>query len=630
MELDFDKYCVVDGSPTTVLPSPRLHSKVANRKSNRTSNCGNEIPNLRKNFTEISFNRYRSASCRDVQSTRASQEGNEMLKRASVYQSSKETRLLKKTDKVSGRKKIVLSREGTSKSSFGIIDSLCSSDEDSSLTELRSRDSKNCSFHPIPSKNQSTYNQPIQDPMIINDGYLQKSLSAKLSLPHSPSKSESDGSRAASPKARFRPVRKIFDPFVKSKSQKSPLSCSNETSNETIHLNDLSDKIHNSVSQCSPAHLHAVLKMENKNGMPFFEFYVKSPEDFYVAKKWKVEKALNWVYTFQSLHHKRKSNASGWGSKESHKESTILGQMHVSFYPCTESKGDGSFNDSMVTEFVLYDIFHSRKSTSSQDNSKTPLVYDERLSCHQPMAAAELHAELENAAVIMKVPFEKRESLKLKSGDNKKTDKPLSNLLDLCHHERTEEESISEISNPGKMHVVIPAGTHSLPSNDERSGPTSLLDRWRLGGGCDCGGWDMACPLNVLGNPNIQISEGQPMMDNQHPAQLFVQGRKDNFPAFTMRLMEEGKYSVDFHAQLSSLQAFSISIAILHAAEASTAERSEHMLRSDAKKVFSEEEIEILIDSIEKEDAHRVNNKKVEEALPSFVLNPPFSPIARV
>ena len=110
-----------------------------------------------------------------------------------------------------------------------------------------------------------------------------------------------------------------------------------------------------------------------------------------------------------------------------------------------------------------------------------------------------------------------------------------------------------------------------------------------------------------------------------------VQGRKDKEPAFTMRAIEDGKYVVDFHAQLSSLQAFSICVALLHAAEASTGagrERSEQMLQSDSLRVFAEEEMKHLIDTISEEE--KFKSGKMEDALPSFVLNPPFSPISRV
>lgn len=100
-----------------------------------------------------------------------------------------------------------------------------------------------------------------------------------------------------------------------------------------------------------------------------------------------------------------------------------------------------------------------------------------------------------------------------------------------------------------------------------------------------------------------------------------------------MRVIGDGKYAVDFHAQLSSLQAFSICIAILHAGdEASiiaTQERSKQMARSDSLMLFAEEEITNMMDAIPKEGKPKAS-KMEEMILPSFVLDPPFSPIARV
>ncbi|KAK6137469.1 hypothetical protein DH2020_028826 [Rehmannia glutinosa] len=601
MELDFDKYCILDGSPTTVLPAPRRRSKVADRKSNGKLKCGNDMLRLKENFTEISFNRtvVRPVETFDpVEPIRKRQSGAQSINAPKI---SDEDSSLAERNRSS-----VMSTSEQSTSSFS-----------EKQIKLHSRDSINYSFSGK-SEKRSSINQSVQDLMITSEPTvnLQKSLSAKLALPHSPAHLESNGSKSSTPRAIFNPVRKKHDPFVKSRSHRSPfMSCANEIGseiNDNIDLScnetmcklpakDFSDNL-NSVPLSSPAHLHGVLKLENKNGVPFFEFAVKSPEDVFVAKTWKVDNALNWVYTFHSLHHKRKSNASGWGFKDNNKESTMVGQMVISCYLCTELKGAGAFNDSMVTEYVLYDITQSRRSFSSQDNSScSPDVSDEtknkvqfkqsRESGHfesQPLAVAELHPELETAAIVMQVPFEKRESLKFESGDSKMDSPLLPNLLDLCRLEQA-KEGISDNSSRGKMHVVIPAGNHSLPSSESR-GPSPLLDRWRLGGGCDCGGWDMACPLDVFGNPNFRVAECQPLMDNQHPVELFVQGRKDNIPAFAMRPIEDGKYAIDFHAQLSSLQAFSICVSILHATEASTAvgqERSKQMLQSDSLRVFA-------------------------------------------
>lgn len=97
-----------------------------------------------------------------------------------------------------------------------------------------------------------------------------------------------------------------------------------------------------------------------------------------------------------------------------------------------------------------------------------------------------------------------------------------------------------------------------------------------------------------------------------------------------MNAIEDGKFAVDFHAQLSSLQAFSICVAILHASEASLIEleRSKRELQSEALKVYTEEEIKTMLHEITEEEKSKI--KKMEQVVPSFTLNPPFSPIARV
>jgi len=213
--------------------------------------------------------------------------------------------------------------------------------------------------------------------------------------------------------------------------------------------------------------------------------------------------------------------------------------------------------------------------------------------------------------------------LKQKGGDAM-GDQLHPNLLDLSSGKHGKEGN-PNCSRLAKVNVVTTSGNHSLGSN-ESCGPSSLLDRFRLGGGCECGGWDMGCPLTIFGNPNIQIAE------NQQPLELFIQGAKEYTPALTMKVIEEGRYSVDFHAKLSSLQAFSICVAMLHCTEASAAvrwERDKQSLHCNPLRVFIEEEVKNLIDAVAEEEERKVI-KKVKEIPPSFKLNPPFSPIARV
>lgn len=67
-----------------------------------------------------------------------------------------------------------------------------------------------------------------------------------------------------------------------------------------------------------------------------------------------------------------------------------------------------------------------------------------------------------------------------------------------------------------------------------------------------------------------------------------------------MRVVEEGKYAVDFHAQLSALQAFSICVAVLHSTEASNdtgEERSKQLPHCNSLKVLIEEEMQFSIEA---------------------------------
>lgn len=113
---------------------------------------------------------------------------------------------------------------------------------------------------------------------------------------------------------------------------------------------------------------------------------------------------------------------------------------------------------------------------------------------------------------------------------------------------------------------------------------------------------------------------------------ICLQGSKEKTPALTMTMVEEGQYTVDFHAQLSTLQAFSICVAILHGTETSAAagqERNKQFSQCNSLKVLIEEEVKYLIEAVTAGEKKELA-KRVKKIQPSYVLNPPFSPIARV
>ncbi|KAJ0567060.1 hypothetical protein HanIR_Chr06g0280531 [Helianthus annuus] len=107
--------------------------------------------------------------------------------------------------------------------------------------------------------------------------------------------------------------------------------------------------------------------------------------------------------------------------------------------------------------------------------------------------------------------------------------------------------------------VILPGGTHGVPSKGE---PSPLVDRWRSGGVCDCGGWDVGCRLRTFSN---QAQSSGSRSDNVHMTarqfELYSQGEFQNKrPIFSLSPLKEGIFSIDFNSSLSPLQAFSICI----------------------------------------------------------------------
>ncbi|KAF7828273.1 transcriptional regulator ATRX-like protein isoform X2 [Senna tora] len=711
MKMDLNVKSSEGLSPDTVLPSHQypLNAKKRHKKG---KNFGkDEFLTLTEDFSKIRFARFRSSSCKSILSRPNGMEVNIEMRRGSMYQSSEEVKYRKKMSSMEGRKKIEISRSSnTSFSGSSIVDSLCSSDDEGPKKRSSVKYKKDTNLNsPCISRSSACMDSNFPDGFIeicinpdVRDRYssatagrdsitskarndkvsnnpflekgrvhaLHKSFSQKVDLL---SPLESDCSSKASPKVQSTPIKKMFNPFTKSKSLTSRMvetsevkstgtvnitrnrtyqkSLQNDFSNTAKHSDIISEFINRDIQHSgiasSPVHLHGNLKLENTHGVPSFEFKVKCPEDILVAKKWRADNsAFNWVYTFHSIDGRKKSEANGLGSHDCDTGSSIVAQMLVSCNLCSQLK-DGAFdnnNNSVTTEFVLYDLANTRQSVSlqrdsccDQDDSKTSKASREldeesfAIKNKLPLellSGSELHPKHESAAIVLQIPFHKRESLK-NTRWNRKSDKAHPGLISHSMVEKR-RKSLHDIRSQEQVKVVIPRGNHGPPIA-ESHGPSRLLDRWRHGGGCDCGGWDMACPLILLGNPGIQFSEDHSLMDNYQPLELFVQGAKQNCPTFSMKVVEEGQYAVDFHAQLSTLQAFSICIAVLHGTctfhGGAGHEKKQHLSHCGSLKMLIEDEVEFLIDSVPTEKT----KSKIPKGNPRpFVINPPFSPIARV
>ncbi|XP_027367767.1 uncharacterized protein LOC113873708 [Abrus precatorius] len=131
-------------------------------------------------------------------------------------------------------------------------------------------------------------------------------------------------------------------------------------------------------------------------------------------------------------------------------------------------------------------------------------------------------------------------------------------------------ESCSCSQNTGdcstSMSFLIPAGLHGGPTT-KHGGPSSLVDRWRSGGSCDCGGWDEGCPLTVFqrrsSNEEVLYSQAD-MQGKCKSVDLVTQGSSNFSPTLRMVNVHDGLYFIHFLPSLSALQSFSIAVAIIH------------------------------------------------------------------
>lgn len=572
MEMEFGKGIDKEHSPNSVLTESEKRS--ARLKPPRRD----EILRVKEGFTEISFRRYRSTSCKNFSSKPDKTE----QRRGSVYQSS--NKFFKELRDPQGRKdsdaKLELSRTSDASFSFRVVDSSRKASTEKRPDTKKVSDGQKSSSEPYTSGNfiDICLKSGIKDRGVVLDSKedpVNECNDHETRLPTKTEKLTASSLETSCNKDSSR-VRKMFDPFVKSKSLRSPLGYLGEAekpgkNNERCKsmLSDYSN-VHKRSNLCpppavnkdytlllksSPVHLHCRLKVESKHGLPVFQFVSDSPEDVYTAKTWKSDNGSSWVYTFSSAGSRKRSSASVRGLNDVNKEPLLVAQMQVSCNMCSEVRKKGQDPETlMVNEFVLYDIAQARRSVSTkEDQSLLPLAKpdsDSRnstlsrdasdttkqrsqpkrssQSCDleasngtSPWSAADLHPDLEIAAIIIQETIEKRESLKYRRGDKRLMEK--TNLLGLSPIEEEKKELCGSRSSE-KLKVVIPRGNHGLPTTENPGGgPSPLIQRWRSGGGCDCGGWDMACPLMVLGNPRISCSHDQPLVDNHHPLQLFVQ-----------------------------------------------------------------------------------------------------------
>ncbi|KAF7825599.1 uncharacterized protein G2W53_016763 [Senna tora] len=332
--------------------------------------------------------------------------------------------------------------------------------------------------------------------------------------------------------------------------------------------------------------VQALLQLTMNNGLPIFNFVLNNGTKILASATKSLtspEKNDSSCYFTFYLLNEIKKKSGGWishGSKEKNcgYVYNVVGQMKFSSSAVNEPSNQNSKRLSVVKEYVLLGV-----EIDQRDQGPPKVIQNQEI-----------------AAVVVKIP---RENLIHKGlhWDN--------NLKKGCLRCLAEDKcmcSSGEIDISGSTTVILPGGIHSSPIKGE---PSSLIDRWKSGGLCDCGGWDVGCRLLVLSN---QKQSSKPYNDR---FQLFVQeGADQDSPPFSMVPLNDGFYSVEFNSSITHLQAFFISVAVLSCQKLSSSLELTHM----------HEEI------FEGANSLKNNNDLLGKAPVNYTPIPPLSPAGRV
>lgn len=489
--------------------------------------------------------------------------------------------------------------------------------------------------------------------IVKNSGSKEGLTSRKLDAKHASAKcipenaefsacsdnSHTDRSNSAG-RSRSSPLRRLLDPILKPKSSiihhcSDPLQEHSVSKDKFTSLNGQSDsltgqpaKLKLDLSSCKTIDVRnshsnkrqgslpvqALLRVAYKNGLPLLSFAVNNDSDILAAtmkecSSLQADKS-SWMYTFFTIREARKKSGT-WISQGNKGKGqgyipNVVAQMKVSGFCFLKSKSGISTDRYGSLEYVLLAV-----DTRQQDQQTTEFQPKDELAAivaqiPWPMKKGSAHDGPENntrdglSELESMVSFKNRLSNST-NGENPDDQNPLMNEV------------------PMGATVILPSGVHSLPSN---GGPSSLIERWKSGGSCDCGGWDMGCELKILGTHG-HLCKNSSSSNSSDQFALFSQSQVDtqeNQPAFILAPFKDNIFSVEFSSSLSVLQAFSICIAVLDSRK--LIERSE-MHNAAEEKPHSKTTSTC-------EDGTRPPNHIVRDASAKYVTYPPLSPAGRV
>ncbi|XAR50882.1 hypothetical protein NMG60_11005337 [Bertholletia excelsa] len=388
-------------------------------------------------------------------------------------------------------------------------------------------------------------------------------------------------------RSRSSPLRRLLEPLLKTRAT-NPHPSAKTVYRATGNLNLSSKAISsNEILQDKPEALmvQAIVQLTIKNGLPIFKLAVDNGNDILVAMKKLTPSGKNdsgCIYTFYTVSE-IKGKSSSWinhGRKEKGSAYiyNFVGKMKILSFRCQDFKVQNSKDQFVVRESVLYGVDARQADQGAQ----------------------ELMPSRELAAIINYVPIGNL------CDNTDQIDNSTKSLV-RCTQEGKNSSERGESDKLTGATVILPGGVHSLPNEGH---PSPLIERWKSGGSCDCGGWDIGCKIRILTNDyrSCKLRKSSLSSSNLDHFALCIQGAAgDNGPVFSLAPLQTGIYSIKFSASISLLQAFSICVSVIS---------------SQKQSGFSE-----VNDLTEwAQDSTRVSGEEPSKIVPA----PPLSHVARV
>ncbi|KAL5210885.1 hypothetical protein ABZP36_006508 [Zizania latifolia] len=293
----------------------------------------------------------------------------------------------------------------------------------------------------------------------------------------------------------------------------------------------------------------ALLQLAWKNGLPLFMLSYGDSDILAATVRRGIsdKNDLESTYTLFAVEEPKKRGGAwikaGTKNKKNQLVSNVIGEMRVSRRKSRCYQGE---KNHVHREFVLVG---SEQLPSSEESGESHVSREFALffsAVTQQEAETSRQSSSQTSSRSMSAPVDC-------------SCPPLRNFHPNTRNARSAAASVL---------AVLPNGFHGTSTSGQ---PLPLIERWKSGGSCDCGGWDEGCTLSVLsddageskGDKSIQAN--QTMDDGSRRFDMLVQGRsREDRHAFSMVSFKEGLYTVEFRSSIALLQAFAMCIVMLH------------------------------------------------------------------